>query len=245
MLEKSALVVFTLSPEAEGKRKPLGLGRPERAAAVYRALLRHLENVCSDLPGVDLFLSTPNKRIAGTEARHLPQRGAHFGESLRLAVEDAFALGYERVVVIGNDAPEICKNYLRTAFERLDDRSSRAAVLGPARDGGYVLLGLTRPCPQAFEAMPWGSRRVARLTEERLTRSGFEVDQLPALDDIDNPRSLVRFLARAGREELTGLTKEIASLLSTTRTELSTHIKRVPEILLVGWRGLRAPPLFQ
>jgi hypothetical protein len=159
-----------------------------------------------------------------------------------LAVEDAFALGYERVVVIGNDAPEICKSYLQTAFERLDGRGSRAAVLGPARDGGYALLGLTQPCPQAFEAMPWGSRHVARLTQERLTRSGFEVDRLPALDDIDNPRSLARFFTRAGRGELSDLTKEIAALLSTTQTEASTHTKRLPEILLAGWRGLRAPP---
>jgi hypothetical protein len=243
MKATSALVVFTLSPEAEGRRKPLGLGRPERAASVYAALLGHLENVCSGLSGVDLLLSTPGERApCNPTARHLPQRGAGFGDSLKLAVEDAFALGYERVVVIGNDTPEISPGYLRAAFDELENRGSQMAVLGPARDGGYALLGLTRPCPQAFEAMPWGSRRVARWTEERLTGSGFDVLRLPPLDDIDNGRSLARFIARARRGDLVRLSKEVATLLSPIRIGVASQVKRSPEILLAGWRGLRAPP---
>jgi glycosyltransferase A (GT-A) superfamily protein (DUF2064 family) len=234
-------VLFTLSPEAEGRRKPLGLGRPERAAAVFATFLQHLDSVGSDLPGVDLLLSTPDVKTSHM-TRHLPQRGAAFGESLRLAIEDAFSLGYERVVVIGNDVPEISRTYLQEAFARLGKSGPRGAVLGPARDGGYALLGLNTPCPEAFESMPWGSRRVARMTEERLLASGFTVERLPTLEDIDNHRSLARFIARARLGALVELAKNIATLLTSSSLGQPTRHGSLAEILLINFRDLRAPP---
>jgi hypothetical protein len=235
-------VLFTLSPEAEGRRKPLGLGRPERATAVYAALLRHLESFCSRIPGVDLLLTTPEKQVTGVPGRHLLQRGESFGESLRLAVEDAFSMGYQQVVVIGNDAPEISRDYLQKAFALLEAADSKQAVLGPASDGGYALLGLNRPCAAAFESIPWGTGRVARLTQERLLGAGFTVEGLPALEDIDNRHGLARFLARARSGFLAELAREVATLLSATINRSTEHTKSLPEILFLGWRSLRAPP---
>jgi len=238
----SALILFTLSPEAEGRRKQLGLGCPERATAVFAAFRRHLENVCSDLPGVALLVSTPDEPTS--TAQPLPQRGAHFGESLKLAVEDAFSMGYERVVVIGNDAPEISRSYLRKAFQRLEEGGPRASVIGPARDGGYALLGLNHPCPQAFDSMPWGSRRVFRLTENRLKDSNFRVERLPTLEDIDGPGSLARFLARARRGALAHLARELAVVFTALRSKNAPSVKGYIEILLSGWLALRAPPAY-
>lgn len=239
---KSALVLFTLSPKAEGKRKPLGLGTG-RAAALYEAMLRHLEGICSDLPGVDLLISTPGQPSISS-ARHIQQKGAHFGESLRLALEEAFSMGYQKVVVIGNDAPEISRSYVLTAFARLESGGSQAAVMGPARDGGYTLLGLSQPCAEAFESMPWGSGRVARLTEERLLCSGFQVDRLETLEDIDNRAGLNRFLARARRGALAPLAKQVATLLTTGSSHYVPGLGSLQEVHFVGWRALRAPPCY-
>jgi hypothetical protein len=208
---------------------------------VYEALLRHLEGVCSDLSGVDLLISTPGQPYSET-ARHLPQRGTSFGESLRLALEDAFSLSYENVVVIGNDAPEISRSYLEAAFERLESTGSQAAVLGPAHDGGYALLGLNRPCPEAFESMPWGSKRVARLTEERLSQAGFRVDRLNVLEDIDSGPALKRFLSRARRGTLAELAKVVVNILTPSSPHYERQSGSLQEILFVGWRALRAPP---
>ncbi|MFQ5788987.1 MAG: DUF2064 domain-containing protein [Acidobacteriota bacterium] len=237
----SALVLFTLSPEAEGKRKPLGLGRPEQAAAVFATLLRHVEKVCSGLPDVDLLLASPGGPPKEGR-RHLTQRGRNFGESLRLAVEDALALGYRRVAVIGNDAPEISRSYLQEAFTELVKGEGSSAVLGPARDGGYVLLGLSSPCPRAFESMPWGSRRVARLTEERLVASGFRVARLIPLEDIDNRRSLARFIARARKGALYTLAVSISVILSPAWSDSQPSERRCKLVLVLGWPSLRAPP---
>ncbi len=239
--EKSALVLFTLSPEAEGRRKPLGLGRPEQAAAIYATFLDYLEEVCSDLPGVDLLLSTPGEP-ASSAPHPLPQRGSSFGESLRLAVEDAFSLGYERVVVIGNDAPEMSRSYIREAFDKLEASGPCSAVIGPARDGGYALLGLSSLCPEAFEAMPWGSSHVGRMTEERLLAQGFAVERLAVLDDIDTSRALSRFLARARQNALADLAEKISSILSTVFFRQPAHVRSLIEILLANFQSLRAPP---
>jgi hypothetical protein len=190
---------------------------------------------------VDLLISTPGQPFSET-TRHLPQRGTSFGESLRLALEDAFSSGYENVVVIGNDAPEMSRSYLETAFRRLETTGSQAAVLGPAHDGGYALLGLNRPCPEAFESMPWGSEHVAQLTEERLSQAGFQVDQLHALEDIDNGASLKRFLDRARGGALSELAKELATVLTGSVPHHERRLTSLQEKLFVGWRALRAPP---
>ena len=234
-------MLFTLSPATEGRRKPLGLANPKRAANVYEALLHHLEGVCSDLPGVDLLINTPGRPL-NEATRHIPQRGSSFGESLRLALEDTFSRGYQNVVVIGNDAPEISRSYIEAAFDKLESAGPQTAVLGPARDGGYALLGLSQPCPEAFESIPWGSEQVARLTEERLRRSGFRVDRLDTLEDIDNRSSLNRFLDRARRGALSALAKRLASLLTASLPHYDGRQGSLQEILFVGWRVLRAPP---
>lgn len=242
----AALILFTLPPHEEGRRKPLGLGVPHTAAAVYSEILRHLQSLC-ELPGVDLLVSSPGEPgpWARADGAHLAQRGRHFGESLRLAIEDAFALGYRRVVVIGNDAPEISQDYLRTAFASLEGDRAKA-VLGPSTDGGYNLLGLTRACPAAFERMPWGSSRVGAETLSRLVNDGLSVTVLDALPDIDGPRDLGRFLRRAARK---GSDSRLGRLASALRRWLVPQPSRYPNSARplhafspATWSLLRAPP---
>ncbi len=244
MGSESALILFTLSPEAEGRRKSLGLGRPERAADVFAVLLDHLENVCGGLQDVDLLIATPlSSELAENRRRNvLPQRGRSFGESLRLAVDDAFSLGYRRVVVIGNDSPEISRRYLGNAFDALASSGPRAAVLGPAKDGGYALLGLTTPCPEAFESMPWGSSQVAQLTQARLVGSGFVVETLSSLEDIDDRRGLTRFLTRSRWGCLASLARRITNLLLPESTGHRSAETEHRQVFLARWFTPRAPP---
>lgn len=237
---QSALIVFTLSPEAEARRKPLGLGRPEQAARVFAALLEHVHRVGSALSGVDLLPAMPPSGAGPAEAV-LVQRGRSFGESLRLAVEDAFSLGYRRVLVIGNDAPEISRGYLERAFGLLDS-GRRAAVVGPAADGGYALLGLTAPCADAFEGIPWGTSHVLCLTEERLTAAGFAVFRLTTLQDIDDPRGLARFLKRSRRGTLRDLVRRLAHVLTSIARLEMPFVPSAIVFLLATSLGLRAPP---
>ena len=78
--------------------------------------------------------------------------------------------------------------YLRDAADRLTDHD---AVLGPAVDGGYTLIGLRRFEPSLFDAMPWSTPQVLALTRERLHAAGLRHAELAPLHDIDEPADLV------------------------------------------------------
>lgn len=64
-------------------------------------------------------------------------------------------------------------------------------VLGPAADGGYVLIGLTRLAPELFSDMIWGEDSVLAVTRERLRRRRWHWSELPVRADVDRPADLV------------------------------------------------------
>ncbi len=101
------------------------------------------------------------------------------------------AMGYlaagERVLLMGTDCPALSCQHLRQAATMLDEHQ---AALIPARDGGYVLLGLRTFHPSLFTAMPWSSPDVTNLTLERLGHLNWRVWVGEALADIDVPADL-------------------------------------------------------
>ena len=77
--------------------------------------------------------------------------------------------------------------YLTAAFDALEEHD---AVLGPAADGGYVLIGLRRPAPELFAGIPWGTDAVLAGTRAALDRLGWTWAELPTLHDLDRPEDL-------------------------------------------------------
>lgn len=114
------------------------------------------------------------------------QRGADLGERMYNALWDGLER-FERVVLVGSDCPGIDRDYLRQAREALDRVD---AVLGPAADGGYVLIGAGRVSLEMFEGIAWGSASVLADTTWRLRRLGLSWSELPELSDIDRPGDL-------------------------------------------------------
>jgi hypothetical protein len=68
-------------------------------------------------------------------------------------------------------------------------------VIGPAEDGGYVLLGLRSVAATLFSDMPWGTERVLDMTLQRLQQLDWCPALLPALWDVDRPEDLSRLAA--------------------------------------------------
>ena len=95
----------------------------------------------------------------------------------------------ESVLLTGTDCPGLDAVRLRTAVARLADHD---AVLHPAEDGGYPLLGLNVFHPSLFADMPWSTPAVARLTLERMAALGWRVGVGETLRDIDTPEDLVQ-----------------------------------------------------
>ncbi len=132
--------------------------------------------------------------------RHIHrQQGADLGERMQAAATAALQRA-EFVVLVGADCPSVDSAYLETAMAQL--QAGREAVLGPAEDGGYVLLGLRRSDKALFRDIPWGSDRVLACTRQRLDACGYDWAELPPRWDVDRPQDLSRLAALSDWRQL-------------------------------------------
>ncbi|RLT92595.1 TIGR04282 family arsenosugar biosynthesis glycosyltransferase [Ketobacter sp.] len=118
------------------------------------------------------------------------QQGLHLGTRMDFALRHGLAR-HDNVVLIGADAPSIDAAYLAEAFRGLEQSS---VVIGPAADGGYVLVGVTTPAGFLFRDMPWGTPAVMGITLERLFSSGVGFHVLADRWDIDTLEDLQQHL---------------------------------------------------
>ncbi|MCA9148843.1 MAG: TIGR04283 family arsenosugar biosynthesis glycosyltransferase [Planctomycetales bacterium] len=113
---------------------------------------------------------------------YVAQCGESLGDRLTYAFERAFSRGARRVIVIGTDCYDLDGATLRTAFAALREHD---AVIGPATDGGYYLLGMRRFGADWFHGIPWGTNEVFQATCAVAKRSHAKLKQLRNLSDID------------------------------------------------------------
>ncbi len=125
----------------------------------------------------------PLFQAAGVTLRAQPE--GDLGQRMYYAAEQAAA----PVVLIGTDCPALTAAHLQQAAQALQHHP---AVLIPAEDGGYVLLGLQRPDITLFSAMAWGSADVAALTRARLKALHWRYHELPPLWDVDRAADVAR-----------------------------------------------------
>jgi rSAM/selenodomain-associated transferase 1 len=190
------VLVFVRAPQPGRVKTRLAraLGRAA-ALRVYRRLAEHAVAQARALaPFARLRIHhTPADAEAevaawlGPGADYLPQHDGDLGDRLRTAFDEAFAAGFSRVVVVGSDLPDLSSDHLRQALQALDDAP---AVIGPAKDGGYWLLGLARPVRGVFDGIPWSTDRVFGLTLDRLRDAGITPALLPVLADVDEAADL-------------------------------------------------------
>lgn len=131
-----------------------------------------------------------------------PQTGNDLGERMANAVADNLPR-YDKVLVIGCDCPAFTPDDLRAAIETLD---AQDAVIVPAHDGGYVLLGLKTFSPLIFSDVDWSTDRVFEQTARQLDAAGFRWASLEPKHDIDRPDDLIH----CPEHLLTGVANEMA-----------------------------------
>lgn len=121
------------------------------------------------------------------------QRGQDLGERLDHAA--ALVLrSHPQVMLIGSDLPDLSTDLLLTAAHSLSDHD---VVIGPAMDGGYYLIGLTRACPELFREIAWGTGRVLAQTLQAARDQRLRVCLLPPARDIDTWEDIVDFVRGA------------------------------------------------
>lgn len=120
------------------------------------------------------------------------QSGADLGARMKHAAGEALK-EHASVVLIGSDCPSLDAEYLERALHLLDEPATDI-VLGPALDGGYVLIGMRRIYPALFEGIDWGSEKVLQQTIDKIQHLGLTCRTLEALQDIDRPADLKTLL---------------------------------------------------
>lgn len=148
-----------------------------------------------------------------------PQGGGDLGARLVRASTRAFDEGARGVVLLGADSPMLPEAMLCEAATRLRDHD---AVLGPTEDGGYYLLGLSRPLDTLFHNIDWGSRQVARQTRARAKRENITLGELPRAYDLDRFEDLVRARHDLGNKKDLVHTAE-SELLELLETLVERH----------------------
>ena len=116
------------------------------------------------------------------------QPGGDLGARMGAAFQRAHAAG-RSLIVIGSDCPALTAQDLRNAADAL---ATHDAVFAPAEDGGYVLVGLSRPVAGIFDGIPWGTERVMEQTRARLATAGARWKSLRMLWDVDRPEDYAR-----------------------------------------------------
>jgi rSAM/selenodomain-associated transferase 1 len=103
------------------------------------------------------------------------------------AFEEGFKLGYRSICIIGTDCLELTPEIILQAFEQL---ASYNAVLGPAKDGGYYLLGMNQLVKEAFQNKEWSTDAVASSTLRNFENQKLKYSLLTTLSDVDEEQDL-------------------------------------------------------
>ena len=192
------ILIFAKAPEPGRVKTRLipALGQQAAADLQARLLADTVDRLAATgLASVELWCSPdpdcdPFPELADRYGLRLyQQRGEGLGARMLYAAADALGRG-SAVVLVGTDCPLLDGTYLRRALAALDDRD---AVLGPAEDRGYVLLGLRQAVPVLFANLPWGTDQVAAITRDRMAALGWGWEELPVLWDLDRPEDLGRY----------------------------------------------------
>lgn len=190
------ILVFARAP-AIGAVKTRLIPRlgPEGAARLHAALVRHTVRTATsaELAPVELWC-TPDTRdpffvACAVEFGVTLERQS--GADLGARMHHALARALERArfaILVGSDCPTLDAALLAEAMQALD--SGADAVVTPATDGGYVLIGVRRAADTLFEAMPWGTGAVMERTRERLQTLGWRWHETAPHPDLDTPEDL-------------------------------------------------------
>ena len=252
MLQRSRnrLILFTRYPEAgTTKTRMIPKLGAEGAAELQRQMTRHIVSRLTEFAGLH---STPlevrfeggNKNLMeawlGAGFDYSPQGKGDIGLRMGRAFEEGFGSGYEPVVIIGSDIPDITADIMQKAFEGL---KSHDLVLGPAGDGGYYLIGMRqtafgRANPRLFNGIHWGTDRVLPHTLAVAQELGLSYTLLDTLDDVDRPEDLAVW-HRASKPTLEPPGKKRLSIIIPTLNEAGsiketiTHLQKSDEVEIV------------
>lgn len=191
----ACIILFAKVPRAgQVKTRLIPALGAQGACHLYERLLQRVLLLLEQqqLCAAELWLdsTSPHPLTNNSTLPVFMQQGADLGERLSHAAEAAL-LRHRHVLFIGTDCPALDEPYLQAALQQL--QAGNQVVLGPAYDGGYVLLGMDGKYLSLFTDITWGSAQVLQQTSAKIRQANLKLHLLPALPDIDIPDDLKYF----------------------------------------------------
>ncbi|MET7029680.1 TIGR04282 family arsenosugar biosynthesis glycosyltransferase [Sediminicola luteus] len=183
--QKNLLLIFTRNPEL-GKCKTRLAAKvgDHTALEIYTFLLEHTHNITKEVRAAkEVHYSEKiweNDIWENTHYHKKAQKGKDLGERMLNAFKEGFEAGYENIIIIGSDMYDLSSDDLNTAFEELHITDF---VVGPAEDGGYYLLGMTKIKASLFKNKAWGTNTVLKSTLNDLKNESVKL--LKIKNDVD------------------------------------------------------------
>lgn len=189
MENKNLLIVFVKNP-IKGKVKTRlaeAIGN-EQALQVYKKLISITEKVTLNAKSNDLhvyFSDFIEENLWERNKKYI-QKGSNLGERMLHAFQEGFKLDYNKILLIGSDLPDLSAEIIQKGFDALD---ANDLVFGPAKDGGYYLVGMKVLHHEIFKNKPWSTPNLLEVTLKQLDRHK-SVFYLTELNDIDEYEDL-------------------------------------------------------
>lgn len=187
MPDKNLLIIFikNLIPGKVKTRLAVTLGN-KKALNIYKLLLHHTFEITNKLK-CDKVIYYSDEIIYNDEWHQAGyhqklQQGKELGERMSNAFENTFSKKYKKAVIIGSDCFQLSSGIIQESFNRLEEND---VVMGPAKDGGYYLLGLKQMMKELFIHKSWGMSSVLPDTINDVIKSGKTFYLLQELRDVD------------------------------------------------------------
>lgn len=209
----NTVIIFVKFPQPGHVKTRLGedIGN-QKAAELYRLFIDLTFRFVLQCAADQILVAvSPKEKMSRfvDEFRHpdfkyFAQEGNDLGQRLVHAFQTARESDADKTIIIGSDSPTLPPDYLDRAFRILD---STELVLGPARDGGYYLVGMKNVQEALFQNMEWSTDSVLQNTLQRAKQLDITYDLLPEWYDVDD----VENLRRAAVDDASGKIKSFLS----------------------------------
>jgi len=191
-MENKQLILFVKNKELGKVKTRLAktIGN-EKALFIYKALLQHTFRVAGQVSALrKVYYSNfidSNDEFEGDLFEKRIQVDSDLGMKMYAAFKESFGEQAEQVVLIGSDCYEINTEIIENAFKSLENNDY---VLGPAKDGGYYLIGMRKLNKSIFENMIWSTENVLLDTILTIKSQDKSYFLLPTLTDVDEEKDL-------------------------------------------------------
>lgn len=209
MLRRRAIALMTRVPvPGQTKTRMMPALEPDECARLHECFLRDIGRTCRSFDAdllvpfephdahaeeVDALLSLVGVDSSLQNDRCFPQAEGTLGDRMLATFRRAFDAGYEACVLVGGDCPELSHTHLTRAFSVLDNRD---VVLGPAFDGGFYLVGMSRAHAGVLALPAYGTNRVLAESLAAIEAQGLTYQLLDPLHDMDVVQDLSGFKKR-------------------------------------------------